>query len=84
MDCSYCAILTPAGILKDNEVKTTERPMTRGAQATTADGPDVGVRHDACQEGYFGGYRILVTGLDVDRRGILAVGASNVISMTSF
>lgn len=32
-----------------------ERPMTRGAQATMADGPDVGVGHDACQEGYFGG-----------------------------
>lgn len=36
-------------------VNTEQRPMTRGAQATVSDGPDVGVGHDACQEGYFGG-----------------------------
>jgi hypothetical protein len=33
--------------------KNTERLMTRGAQATMADGPDAGVGHDACQDGYF-------------------------------
>lgn len=70
-----------------NGVKTQERLVTRGAQATMADGPDVGVGHDACQDGYFRwnwDSCDRMTGLDADRRGFWQLGASNVISVTSF
>lgn len=46
----------PRAVLGRQSGATEQRPMTRGAQATVSDGPDVGVGHDACQAGYFGGH----------------------------